>query len=191
MDKKIIALMAIALWCFGCASITPQQAGKISQAPSSSIAQNVPVAVGASDLIFDPVSVDTSALPDLRDLPFPAGLKKQQKIRKYTGIIKNKTKYEVSVPSGNSDATLSIPAHSWIEYTVWTRKFDITVYHGGKPFFCLKIKARPRNYQFMCSRYDFMAEIVKPEPTPKYKPVRKRRIKKRRPKADQGGKRLG
>jgi hypothetical protein len=191
MDKKIIALMAMAFWCFGCVNVTPQRTGEFIQTPSPSLAPNAPKAVGASDLIFDPVAVDTSALPDLRDLPFPASLKKQVKVRKYTGIIKNTTKYEVSVPSANSDATLSIPAHSWIEYTAWNRKFDVTVYRGGKPFYCLKINAQPKNYQFMCSKYDFMAEIVKPEPVQRYKPVRKRRIKRKRPKVDKGVQGLG
>jgi hypothetical protein len=102
----------------------------------------------------------------------------------FTGIIKNKTRYAVSVPSMNSGATLVIPAYSWIEYTAWNQKFDVTVYRHGKPFYCLKISAHPKNYDFMCSKYDFMAEIVKPEP------VRKRRIKKKR-KCDEGVEALG
>jgi len=100
----------------------------------------------------------------------------------YTGIIKNNTRYEVSIPSENSDATLTIPAHSWIEYTMWTHKTDVTAYRNGTPFYCLKLVAHPQEYPFMCSKYDFMAEIVKPEPTAgKYKPMKKRkyRIKKR------------
>ena len=97
----------------------------------------------------------------------------------YTGIIKNKTGYEVSIPSENSGATLLIPAHSWIEYTIWTRCADVTAYHDGKPFYCLKLSAQPKEYPFMCSKYDFMAEIVKPEPAGKYKPMKKRkRVKK-------------
>ena len=54
----------------------------------------------------------------------------------YTGIIKNKTRYEVSIPSENSDATLVVPAHSWIEYTMWTHQADVTAYRDGKPFYC-------------------------------------------------------
>ena len=65
--------------------------------------------------------------------------------RKYTGIIKNKTAYEVSVPSGNSGATLIIPARGWIEYTSYERHFDLTAYHAGKPFYCMKINADPRD----------------------------------------------
>jgi hypothetical protein len=99
----------------------------------------------------------------------------------YTGVIKNKTRYEVSIPSENSDATLVIPPHGWIEYTIWTGQADVTAYHDGKPFYCLKLAVHPKNYAFMCKKYDFMAEIVKPEGAGagKYKPMKKRkRIKK-------------
>ena len=100
----------------------------------------------------------------------------------YTGIIKNKTRFEVSIPSENSDATLTIPPNGWIEYTMWTHKADVTAYHEGKPFYCLKLAAHPQEYPFMCKKYDFMAEIVKPEAAGagKYKPMKKRnRIKKK------------
>jgi hypothetical protein len=111
--------------------------------------------------------------------------------RPYTGIIKNRTRYKVSIPSDNSDATLIIPPYGWIEYTIWTHKFDVAAYHNGDPFYCLKLVAHPQEYTFKCKKYDFMAEIVKPEPVRRYKPVRKKRIKKRRQKADQGVKGLG
>lgn len=125
--------------------------------------------------------VDPLALPELEDLPVP-GLP-NRKARAYTGVIKNKTKYEVSVPSKNSDATLVIPPYGWIEYTAWNQVFDLTAFHDGKPFYCLKINAHPKNYAFMCKKYDFIAEIVKPVPVRKYKPIRKKRIKKK-PKGD-------
>jgi hypothetical protein len=99
----------------------------------------------------------------------------------YTGVIKNNTRYEVSIPSENSGATLTIPPHSWIEYIIWTHQEDVTAYHNGKPFYCLKLAAHPQQYFYMCNKYDFMAEIVKPEPAAgKYKPMkqRKRRVKK-------------
>jgi hypothetical protein len=98
----------------------------------------------------------------------------------YTGIIKNKTKYEVSIPSENSDGTLVIPPHGWIEYIIWAHNADVTAYRDGKPFYCLKLVAHPQEYPFMCKKYDFMAEIVKPEPAGKYKPMKKRkRLKKK------------
>ena len=40
---------------------------------------------------------------------------------------------------------------------------NVTAYHDGKPFYCLKLWADPGEYPFMCEKYDFMAEIVKPE----------------------------
>ena len=98
----------------------------------------------------------------------------------YTGIIKNKTCYEVSIPSDNSDATLVIPPYGWIEYTIWTHQFDVAAYHNGDPFYCLKLIANPQAYTFKCKKYDFMAEIVKAEPAGKGRPGKKmkRRVKK-------------
>ncbi len=71
------------------------------------------------------------------------------------------------MPSLNSGGTLMIPARGWIEYVAYTKNFDLTVYADGKPFYCLKICADPKQYQYMCKNYDFMAEIVKPEPVVK------------------------
>jgi hypothetical protein len=116
-----------------------------------------------------------------QDCPRPPGTLELRDGFPYTGIIKNNTRYEVSIPSENSDATLVIPAHSWIEYTMWTRSTDVTAYHDGKPFYCLKLFANPCEYPFMCKKYDFMAEIVKPEPTGgsagRYKPMKKRKYR--------------
>lgn len=110
-----------------------------------------------------------------QDCPRPPGTMELRDGFPYTGIIKNNTRYEVSIPSENSDATLVIPAHGWIEYTMWTRTTDVTAYRDGKPFYCLKLFAKPCEYPFMCKKYDFMAEIVKPEPTHRYKPMKKRK----------------
>jgi hypothetical protein len=179
MDKKIIAVAALSFWCFGYLGANAQGAGDYSRAPSTAAANSGLPAVGTSDLVFDPVTPDASALPDRRDLPFPANLRRNETARRYIGIIKNKTRYEVSVPSENSDATLVIPPHGWIEYTMWTRRANVTAYHDGKPFYCLNLVAHLKEYPFMCSKYDFMAEIVKPEPAGKYKPMKKRkRVKK-------------
>ena len=108
----------------------------------------------------------------------------------YTGVIKNQTRYEVSVPSRNSGATLIIPARGFIEYVAYEKDFDVTVYRDGKPFYCLKINAHPGEYAFMCKNdYDFIAEIVKPEPASqaKYRKL-KRAIKKPklRPEGEEG-----
>ena len=162
MNKTIIVVAAIAFCCFGYAGSTPVDAR------------------GTGDLMFVPGAIDPAALPDIGDLPFPADLRAQESARKYTGIIKNKTRYEVSVPSENSDATLIIPPNSWIEYSMWTRVTDVTAYHDGKPFYCLKLCANPCEYPFMCKKYDFMAEIVKPEPGRKYKPMKKRKYRVRK-----------
>ncbi len=110
--------------------------------------------------------------------------------QKYTGIIKNKTACEVSVPSGNSGATLIIPARGWIEYSSYERHFDLTAYHAGKPFYCMKINADPKTYAFMCDKYDFMVEIVKPEPK-STAPGKKMKRYKKRPECDQGAQGVG
>ncbi|MBU4231156.1 MAG: hypothetical protein KKD99_08235 [Proteobacteria bacterium] len=181
MNKKIIAVAALAFLCLGYVAANAQGAGDYSRTPAPAVSTGASKAVGTTDLFFDPLTPDPSALPGGGVLPVPANLRDNETPRRYTGIIKNKTRYEVSLPSENSDGTLVIPPHSWIEYTMWTRRANVTAYHDGKPFYCLKLYADPREYPFMCEKYDFMAEIVKPEPAAgKYKPMKKRqrRVKK-------------
>jgi hypothetical protein len=180
MDKKIITVTALAFLCLGYVAGTAQGAGVYSQIPATAVSPDGSKKVGTSDLFFDPLTPDASALPGGGVLPVPANLRDNETARRYTGIIKNKTRYEVSIPSENSDATLVIPPHSFIEYTIWTRRANVTAYYDGKPFYCLKLLADPNEFPFMCSKYDFMAEIVKPEPAAgRYKPMKKR---KQRPK---------
>ncbi|MEW6659751.1 MAG: hypothetical protein AB1424_13925 [Thermodesulfobacteriota bacterium] len=133
---------------------------------------------GDNHLVFNPEEDVEAVLPDMRDLPMPASLKKGKNVRLYTGIIKNKTRYDVEVPSSNSGAILIIPAKGWIEYNSWVPRFDLTAYRDGKPFYCMKIFANPKSYPFMCQKYDFMIEIVKAEPKAKKK--MKRAIKKKK-----------
>jgi hypothetical protein len=103
-----------------------------------------------------------------------------QEVRSYTGIIKNNSRCKVSIPSENSDATLLIPPHSWIEFTIWTQKSNVTAYCDGKPFYCLNIFAHPQEYPFMCKKYDFMAEIVKEEPVIRQGPSGPSKLKPRK-----------
>ncbi|MBM4295174.1 MAG: hypothetical protein FJ126_09775 [Deltaproteobacteria bacterium] len=108
-------------------------------------------------------------------------------VRKYTGIIKNNSACEVAVPSLNSGATLTVPAHGFIEYIVWSSRFEIIAYRGGQPVYCQKINASPGQYPFMCKNYDFIAEIINVDPDPQCVP-KKRIIKRtripREPKAE-------
>jgi hypothetical protein len=164
-NKTVFLLVALALILGGVASAAGPYDNNVTMG-------------GEDGVVFDPLGVDESALPNMRDLPVPAKLIRQGgQVRKYTGIIKNKTRYDVSVPSGNSGATLIIPARGFIEYITWKKSFDLTVYQGGKPFYCLKINAHPNEYPYMCQKYDFMAEIVKPEPSAPLK--KKKRIRKK------------
>jgi hypothetical protein len=99
--------------------------------------------------------------------------------RKYTGIIKNESAVDVSVYAGNSDGTLIVPAHSWIEYDVWLHHFDLTAYSEGKPYCCLKVCANPAAYPFMCRNYDFMVEICKTEKAGAGKGFPSKKLKRR------------
>jgi hypothetical protein len=186
MEKKIICLIITTCWLFGCGATVREGVPLTSYSAKKSL---IPGADAENALAFNPKEDVEAALPEMRDLPVPASLKKVKQVRRYTGIIRNKTRYEVEVPSSNSGATLVIPAKGWIEYTAWVPRFDLTAYHDGKPFYCMKIYANPKSYAFMCQKYDFMIEIVKAEPVQKIKKKRIRR-KKRIPK-DEGVKGLG
>jgi hypothetical protein len=99
----------------------------------------------------------------------------------YIGIIKNKTGYDVSIPSDNSGATLVVPAQGWVEYIAWSPMFPLDAYYNGKPIWCDNVAVTPGKYQYKCKKYDFLAEIVKPEPEAgNSKPMKKRqrRVKK-------------
>lgn len=175
MNKKIILVTALAFLCLGYVAANAQETGIYYQTPAPMAVPDPSKPPARGDLFFDPLTPDPSALPGGGVLPVPANLYENERARRYTGIIKNKTRYEVSVPSESSDATLTIPPNSWIEYTIWTRRANVTAYRDGKPFYCLKLWADPREYPFMCSKYDFIAEIVKPEPAASpYKPMKKR-----------------
>lgn len=183
MDKKIIAVAALVLFGLGCVGGTPQ--GQTAYETNKALmASNV---ADQGGLVFDPLNIDGSALPNIQDLPAPP----IQTPKKYTGIIKNNTRFEVSIPSRNSSATVTIPPYGWVEYTAWNSFFNLTVYHDGKPFYCLNIHAHLQNYPYMCKKYDFMAEIVKEEPVIRERPVQKERRIKKKPKCDRGVEALG
>lgn len=190
MYRKIIPLIILVGLFAGCEGGAGSSVRQGRELTSYGAITGVFSTVGSeNDLIFSPSEVE-SALPAMRDLPVPSTLKKERAYQ-YTGIIKNKTTCEVSIPAGNSGATLIIPPKGWIEYPVWGRRYDVTAYHNGKPFYCLKIYVQPKNYAFMCKKYDFMVEIVKPEP--KAKPVykKKKAIKKKKAQQEEGVKGFG
>ena len=173
MEKKLLCLIIfLGLLMGGC--VTPGTSVREGRQLYSTVNDtHLPDQNIDYNLTFNPTTDVEELLPKLDDLPYPAPLKKRP-IRRYTGIIKNKTKYEVEVPAGNSNATLVIPAHGFIEYTAWAKHFNLTAYHNGKPFYCMNIFANPRTYPFMCKKYDFMIEIVKGKPIKK-KPRKRRR----------------
>jgi len=120
---------------------------------------------------------DATALPELDEV---VGSHKSAKgKRAYTGIIKNNTKHEFSVPSQNSLGTLTIPPKGWVEYTVWEPRARFSPYLDGKPYRCFDIKPKPKAYDFMCKKYDFMAVIDAAEKPEYYKKYKKRVRKKR------------
>ncbi len=97
----------------------------------------------------------------------------------YTGVIQNKTHYDIWIPSLNSSGTLLVPARGWIEFTAWSPIFEVVGYINGQPYWCQKITVTPQAQQFLCKRYDFSAEILPPELLRKIKPWHKKRLKKR------------
>ena len=125
--------------------------------------------------------LDPASIPELEGLPIPGAKQKAEMARKYTGVIKNNTSYDLQIPSSNSDATLTVPAHGWIEFIGWKKHMKLTAYRDGHPFYCLKIYAQPRQFSYMCSQYDFIAEIAKPEPVIKQWPskLKRRKIKRK------------
>ena len=162
MKEKIICLVTVI--CLGLAGAIDRTQAAEQSAPSAPVVKNGPngsvPGTQQQGVYFEPLP-DETFLPEMRDLPVPRRFK--ETTRKFTGIIKNRTSCDVQLPSGNSDATLTIPAHGWIEYISWIRGFGLTIYCDGKPYYCLNIHANPKAYPFMCKKYDFMAEIVKPE----------------------------
>lgn len=119
---------------------------------------------------------DGSALPELKDLPIPPRTKKP--LREFTGLIQNYTNYNISIPSQNSDATLIIPAHGWLEYIIWANRANIYGYVDGKIIFHQKVTVDPRKYKYMGKAYDFLAEI-KPPPEVVEKQKKPRRQKRK------------
>lgn len=129
-----------------------------------------------SIILVSPVLVAASNPATQTDV---ASMYASQEVHPYTGIIKNKTRYKISIPSKNSDATLIIPPHSWITYTIWVKHENVTAYHRGNPYYCLNILAHPGEYPFMCKKYDFMVEILPREPAIRHWPSKlKRRIRR-------------
>jgi hypothetical protein len=175
MGKKTFYLIILMLFAFGCGASVRQG---VPLTDYANVKNLVTGTEGNNGLAFNPEEDVEAALPAMDDLPIPASLKKGKNVRLYTGIIKNKTKYDVEVPSGNSGASLVIPARGWIEYSSWVPRFGLTAYHDGKPFYCMQIFAHRQGYPFMCQKYDFMVEIVKGEPIRKAKKKMKRAIKK-------------
>jgi hypothetical protein len=121
---------------------------------------------------------DESALPELKDLPFPEK-PKIKKSKLYTGIIKNNTNYDLAVPASNSMGTITVPARGWVEYKVWQSPFKLISYKDGEPFVCHTVKVDPKAFDYMCKKYDFMAVIEDYKATEPSKKLKKR-VKKRK-----------
>jgi hypothetical protein len=194
-----IAILLICLLTFlqGCVSIgSPDhqrqeivyEDGKVQKfsylgdtygAPQGTVANDFLEAIGMLK------KVDSNVLPNLADLP---GVRPAQtiKIKRYTGLVQNSTKYDVSIPSGNSDAAIIVPAHGWREYVTWTPNVHLFGFVDGKQVYYQSIRAQPQKFRYMGNTYDFVAEIqAPPEPAPEIKPYcppkrkPKKRLKKR------------
>ena len=96
----------------------------------------------------------------------------------YTGVIKNNSSHDISVPSENSLGTLIVPARGWIEFVVWDPRFHLIPYLDGQPYGCQNVRVQPHAFPFMCKDYDFLVEINMREPVPSKKDYY-RKLKKR------------
>lgn len=144
---------------------TPRKAG-----------QGAPGSAAFMDAIDILKRSDGGALPELNDLPVPP--RKKKPVHQFTGLIQNYTNYDISIPSQNSDATLIIPAHGWMEYIIWTTRGNLFGYVDGKVIFHQKIIVDPQKYKYMGKAYDFLAEIKPcPEELEKKKKLKKRKIR--------------
>src|SRR5665647_3104670 len=96
MDKKIVVVTAISFLCLAYVPGNAQVVNDVIQTSAPMVSTDASKAVGSGDLFFDPLTPDPSALPGRSVLPVPANLYDNERARRYTGIIKNKTGYEVS-----------------------------------------------------------------------------------------------
>ena len=78
MDKKIIAVTALAFLCLGYVPGNAQVANDVIQTSAPVVSTDRSKAVGTGDLFFDPLTPDVSALPGRSDLPVPANLRNNQ-----------------------------------------------------------------------------------------------------------------
>jgi hypothetical protein len=134
--------------------------GYLYGAPDSAAASQAPI-ISALTLLQQ---CDPKALPRLEDLPtFPS--QTPLITRRYLGLIQNLSKYDVSIPSANSDATLIVPAHGWLEYVAWEPEVRLAGFVEGKQVYFQRLRVRPRAYQYLGNSYDFVATI-QPVPPP-------------------------
>lgn len=107
-----------------------------------------------------------NALPGLADIvqpPFTATIPpptpQMLPTQRYRGLIQNLSKYDISIPSANSDATLIVPAHAWLEYVTWEPEIRLFGFVDGKQVYFQRLRVRPGAYQYLGNSYDFVATI--------------------------------
>ena len=112
--RRIMVCIWGLMWLFlGCATFQSKQEivyenGKLQKFSYLNESQGSQKGEGDAGAFMDAVEVlqkaDPTALPQLADLP-AFQKKKNETYRRYTGVIKNTTKTEVSVPSLDSGGT--------------------------------------------------------------------------------------
>ncbi len=123
---------------------------------------------------------DPAALPQLADLPVLEAATAGE-AKKYTGLIQNLSGYDVTIPSANSQGTLVVPAYSWLEYTAWQPEIRLYGFVDGRQVYFQRLRVKPRQFQYLGNRYDFVATI-RPEPSlPEAKPSTSTRRRRRPP----------
>ncbi|MBM4295035.1 MAG: hypothetical protein FJ126_09065 [Deltaproteobacteria bacterium] len=186
MRIRWLGLLLVICFAWGCTQFAHKEEilyeqGKLQKFSylndASGAGANKSTSSGFMDAIRVIREIDEKALPEFGQLPTPSVRPREKPVKPYTGIIKNNTRHDLSVPSHNSDATVIVPARGYVEYTVWSPTFEFTAFRAGDPYHCFRGKVDPKAFQFMCKKYDFMAVIQKEDP-PVYKKLKKR-VRKR------------
>lgn len=192
MNRKILCLVVIIAFCLGCTYSRHTEellyeGGKLQKYAYVDDSYGKSKGPEGASVFMDVLDIikpgPENALPEFRDLPLTEyNLKKRKRARAYTGVIQNFTKYDISVPSANSAATVIVPAKGWLEYTTWSPTVHLDGYVDGQKIYHQKIVVQPKNFKYMGKEYDFVAQIGK-EAVGKKKVIRKRRPK---PKGSEG-----
>lgn len=164
MTKRLLGLTLLLIMC------GTELAGGLLPASPAQAQREIPGTLPDPEKIRPtPDGDDLPSLVDVAQPPLAATLPPTPQpllpTQRYLGLIQNLSKYDVSIPSANSDATLIVPAHGWLEYVAWEPEVRLAGFVEGKQVYFQRLRVRPRAYQYLGNSYDFVATI-QPVPPP-------------------------